>query len=286
MPKYAKKKKKQKKSKLVPVMLTLILILVVLLAALVLLMPGAEADVPVDDPTTVATEPLETQGEETAETDQPAETTLPAEAETEPAVTEDIPAATEATEAKQFPLVLQDGLQINSVNKYAGIFMEDGSDEVVSGILMIELENTSDQDLHLAQIRLHYADVTAEFQVTNLPAHRKVVLLELNRTAYIAEMPESAEAVNVAFVEKFSMYEDKLEIKALSGVINVRNISGEDITEDIYVYYKNTAGDTYYGGITYRIRIEGGLKKDEIRQMMASHFDEDTCQLLMVTIGG
>ncbi len=283
MPKYAKKKKKQKKSKLVPVMLTLILILVALLAAMLFLMPGAEEDIPADDPTTVATEPLEDQDEENTESDQPAETTVPTDVETEPAVTEDVPAA---TEPQTFPMVLRDGLQINAINKYAGIYMEDGSDEVVSGILMIELENTSDEDLHLAQIRLHYADVTAEFQVTNLPAHRKVILLEMNRMPYIAELPESAEAVNVAFVEKFSMYEDKLEIKALSGVINVRNISGEDITEDIYVYYKNTAGDTYYGGITYRIRIEGGLKKDEIRQMMASHFDEKTCQLLMVTIGG
>ena len=281
MPKYAKKKKK---SRVLLVMLAVIAILAVLLGAMLFLLPEAEADVPGDTQTTAATEPAET--EKTAVTE-PADTTAPAEQETqEPTVpAESVPPETEKP-AAQFPMVLQDGLQINSVNKYAGVYMEDGSDDIVTGILMIELENTSDQDLHLAQIRLYYADVTAEFQVTNLPAHAKVVLLEINRMAYIAEMPESAEAVNVAFVEAFSMYEDKLEITALSGVINVRNISGEDIDQDIYIYYKNTAGDLYYGGITYRVRIEGGLKKDEIRQLMASHFDDKTCQLLMVTIGG
>jgi hypothetical protein len=56
------------------------------------------------------------------------------------------------------------------------------------------------------------------------------------------------------------MSEDQLEIQCLNGIINVTNISGADLNGDILIYYKNNIGDIFYGGITYRLRIEGGLK--------------------------
>ncbi len=279
MPKHEKKKK----SRLTLVLLTMIGILIIGLAVMLYLMP--EEEIPEKDPAAAATVPAATVAADAEEPTQNEGIEAPAEQET--AAEETRFAVEESDEnAVQLPIVLCDGLQINSIGKYAGIYMEDGTDEVVSDLLMIELENTSEEDLHLAHIKLHYGDATAQFQVTNLPAGRRIILLEQNRMNYTASAPDSAEAENVAFVEKFSMYEDKVQISALDGVINVRNISGADIDQDIYVYYKNTAGDIYYGGITYRVRIEGGLKKDEVRQMMASHFDQDTCQLLMVTIGG
>jgi hypothetical protein len=41
----------------------------------------------------------------------------------------------------------------------------------------------------------------------------------------------------------------------------------------------------YYGGITYRIRIEGGLKAGEIRQGTAAHFNPDNSTVVFVTCG-
>lgn len=295
MAKYAKKK-----SSKTPLLLAIILILIALIVVMLYLMPETQAEPAAPNETVAATQAaqMEAETEGAAEETQKVEAEAPAQQETEAPAQQETEAhaqqEAEATEAvenvedaeMQLPIVVQEGLQINDISKYAGVFMEDGTDEVVSDLLMIELENTSEQDLHLAQIILTYPNGTAQFQVTNLPAHRKVILLEQNRMAYVDAMPVSAEATNVAYVEKFSMYEDKVQISTMDGVINVRNVSGEDITDDIYVYYKNTYGDLYYGGITYRVRIEGGLKKDEIRQLMASHFDADSCQLLMVTIGG
>ena len=186
----------------------------------------------------------------------------------------------------QLPIVLQEGLTITDIDKYAGIYMEDGSDEMVSNLLMIQVENTTGKDLYLAQIKLEYGNKTAEFQVTNLPNGAKAVLLERQRMSYTAQLPQNASAENVAFTTEFSMFADQLEVNALDGVINVKNISGKDIPEDIYVYYKNYAGNLYYGGITYRIQIDGGLKAGEIRQIMASHYIQSSSKLLMVTIGG
>lgn len=211
----------------------------------------------------------------TGETSQPTEEPLATTPETDPSLTE-----------IQLPYVLEEGLTILGISKYAGIYMEDGSDEVVSNILMIQLENTSGQDLYLAQINLVFGDQTAVFQVTNLPDGETAVLLEQQRMAYTSQLPQSASAENVSFTTAFSMCADRVEVTALNGVINVRNISGEDIPDDIYVYYKNYAGGLYYGGITYRVRVEGGLKAGEIRQLMAARFHQDGSQLLMVTIGG
>ena len=79
--------------------------------------------------------------------------------------------------------------------------------------------------------------------------------------------------------------EDKLSIDIEDGMINMTNISGEDITSTITVYYKNAAADIYYGGITYRVQIQGGLKADEIRQVMAKHASDSGSEIMFVTIG-
>ncbi len=184
-------------------------------------------------------------------------------------------------------LTVAEDITITSLAKYTGIFMEDGSDEVVSGVLMAVLENDSDQGLQYAEITLTYADGTkAEFTVTNLPAGEKVVLLEKNRMQYRSEVPKSAEAKNTVFVEEFTMHEDAIQVSGLQGMLNVKNISGKDISGDIYVYYKNSATDLLYGGITYRSKVSGGLKSGEIRQITAGHYNPKGSSIVMVTIAG
>ena len=80
------------------------------------------------------------------------------------------------------------------------------------------------------------------------------------------------------------MLEDKLEVQILNGAINVTNISDEDITGRLAICYKNVAAGVYYGGITYRIVLEGGLKAGEIRQMTASHFSETGSEIMFISI--
>lgn len=289
MDKYAKPKTKRTTLKWWIVVLAVILIL--LLAISILL--EHKTDTP--DPTLpqAQTTPVGSTDETTLQNNTadstPAEssgtefTAPPASEVTDPAATQEtIPLQNEV----QLPITLQEGLVITDIGKYAGIYMEDGSDEVVSNILMIHLENTTGKDLYLAQIKLEYGDQTAAFQVTNLPNGAEVILLEQQRMPYTTQLPQSAAAENVVFTTEFSMLADQLEVTALNGVINVKNISGKDIPENIYVYYKNYVGDLYYGGITYRVPIEGGLKAGEVRQVMASRFNQSNSRLLMVTIGG
>lgn len=51
------------------------------------------------------------------------------------------------------------------------------------------------------------------------------------------------------------------------------------------IYYKNLVNGVYYGGVTYRTRIESGLAAGEVRQGTASHFSPDNSAVLFVSQG-
>ena len=252
------KEQTQKRKKKGPLVWTLVILLVLVLAeAAYVVLTGA-----LDKDTPKASEPPQTAPAQTEDVniDQPpVDETEPQSTTEETVLSPQEQFGTVETYSQtadtQLPIHLGEGLVITQIGSYAGLYLEDGSDELVSGILMIGLENTSELDLQLAKITLEYGDSTASFTVTNLPAGRKVILLEQNRMAYIPQDPDSARAENTVFLDGFDMHEDQLEIVALDGVINVTNISDQDIDRDIFVYYKNIAGGVFYGGITYRVRM-------------------------------
>jgi len=210
------------------------------------------------------------------------------EAVTEPVTIEETEADTQSVREpiaeESSGMDIGNGLKIMRTGGYAGIYMEDGSDEIVSGIMMIILKNEAKNDLQYAEIRLQYESDAAEFKVTNLPAGESVVLLEQNRKAATAEILSGVTIdTMVFFSEPVKLYEDVLKISGVDGALNVKNISDKDISGDIYVYYKNSAQDIFYGGITYRARVEGGLAAGEIKQVTTGHYSPKTCRILMVT---
>lgn len=181
---------------------------------------------------------------------------------------------------------LGQGLRITDVGSYAGVYMEDGSDDIVSDVMMLLVTNESDRDLQYARITLTAGERTREFSVSTLPAGERALLLEEGRMPYVRE-DYSAQVHDVVFFqEPLSLQEDRLALSGLDGAINVTNISGGPIEDDIVIYYKNRSADLYYGGITYRARIQGGLADGEIKQVMTGHFDPEDCQVLFVTCGG
>lgn len=189
-------------------------------------------------------------------------------------------------EAEEVSITLGKGMRIIDVGKYTGVYMEDGSDEIVSGVMMIVVVNEGQKPIQYAEISLPVGNKTASFSLSTLPVGNKVVLLEKNRMEYEAGEYTTASADNVIlFDEPLSLCEDLLNLQVLDGAINISNVSGADIESDIVIYYKNSAADVYYGGITYRVRIEGGLKAGEIKQIMASHFSESGSAIMFVTCG-
>ena len=179
---------------------------------------------------------------------------------------------------------LGDNLYITDIGKYTGVYMEDGSDEVVSNVLMVILKNDGEKALQLARINLQYAEFTANFEVTNLPAGESVVLLEKNRHAYVEDGYIRATTDNVTFFrEPMSLKEDQVKLSGVNGAITVENLTDQTFGE-IYVYYKNSATDLYYGGITYRARVEAGLKPGRSTTVMTNHYYPNACTIIDVQI--
>jgi hypothetical protein len=175
-------------------------------------------------------------------------------------------------------------LVITDMGSYAGIFMEDGTDEIVSDVMMLVVRNDGTDDLQLARINLAFADYTAQFEVTNLPAGESVVLLERNRHPYEGDNFLKAEALNIVhFSTPMTLMEERFEIVGGNGYITVKNISDQDISGDIFLYYKNSASDLLYGGITYRARVSGGIKAGETMRVTTGHYHDGSSRLLMVT---
>lgn len=215
--------------------------------------------------------------EEAPAVSQPAETLAPEE--TVPEVT---------ILAEENSVNLGYGIYVTDFGKYTGAYMEDGSDEILSGVLMMIVKNDGDQDIQYAQITMDVNGQQAEFSITTLPVGERMVLLEQNRMAWDESVDYSAiypKAELVAyFQESISTREDQLDIQLLDGALNITNISGEDIPGKITVYYKNAADDLLYGGITYTVSIEGGLEADELRQIMTNHASDTGSRIMFVTI--
>ncbi len=182
------------------------------------------------------------------------------------------------------PMDLGRGLRIASVGKYAGIYLEDGSNDAVSDLMMVVLQNQNSKDLQIARISLTFGDKTAEFEVTNLPAGETVVVLEKNRMAYTDVKCNQATLSNVAFFpEAMSLCEDQLEITGQKGKLLVKNLTDTTMGE-IYIYYKSTAPNALYGGITYRAKIDAGVEAGAMASVNSLHYDPSNTRIVNVQI--
>ena len=212
-----------------------------------------------------------------ADTVMQTEPTAPADTVTQPVVERN----------KDIQINLGCGLVATQVGSYTGAYMEDGSNDFVNGVLMLRVQNTGEQDIQYTEITLALTEGEAQFVLSTLPAGQSVILLEQNRLLWNPN-EEYAYAVMsnpVLFAESISLQQDALQVQLLSGGMNVTNISGQDINDDIVIYYKNAQKGLYYGGITYRVRLEGGLKAGELRQLMNAHLTPSGTEIMFVTIG-
>lgn len=238
-----------------------------------------------DQPTETEAEPTETEAQATETVTKPTETvTQPTQAPTEG--TQEPTKPVQIEELESVSVNLGSGLTITDVGKYTGVYMEDGSDEVITGIMMIAVTNEGKEDVQYAEISLPVGNQTAHFTLTTLPAGSTVILLEQNRMPYLPDDYTTAVVENVIlFKEPMSLCEDRIRIEKVEEGMNITNISGKDMDGDIYIYYKNSARDVYYGGITYRVRLDGGLKAGETRQVVSNHYSLSGTAVMFVTCG-
>lgn len=193
----------------------------------------------------------------------------------------------EIENTQKISIDLGNGMSVTEVGSYTGAFVEDGSNEIVSKVLMAVVTNNGSKTVQYADFGLTNGEHTASFKLSTLPPGASVVVLEQTRMSYADGSQLNVPVVNavVLFPEEPSLCQDQIQIQELNGALNITNISGEDITGNVIIYYKNISSDMLYGGITYRVVLSGGLKKGEVKQGTAAHFSTSGSRIMFVTCG-
>ena len=193
-------------------------------------------------------------------------------------------AASSQSAASPLPIDLGDGLMITEARRYAGIFMEDGTDQIVDSVMMLMVENNSEAYIQLAGITVYDTEGTPyNFQLTTLFPGEKAALLELDRALWDESIQiVSAELTSLAlFDEAPSMHPDLMEFQREDYQLRVKNISDQAFSGG-RVCYKSVSGDIYIGGITYTVTIPA-LAPGEETTLSARHYLEGGSRLIFVT---
>lgn len=178
-----------------------------------------------------------------------------------------------------------DGLvTVEKVGRYAGIFVEDGSDEIVSDVFAITVVNNSDKMLQYAQVVITCGGEEYTFDMSTIPAGARAQVLEKDKKALPEDLSGAQTVLTTVteFQEAPSTYPEVFELTPFEYSVNIKNISKSDISGDVYVYYKTKAGDLYMGGITYRAKVTD-LAAGEEKSAYASHFYGSDSEILFVT---
>ena len=183
------------------------------------------------------------------------------------------------------PIELGKGLVLSGLSAASGGFPEDGSDTPVDNMLCAVFTNSGKSTLQYASVGVILNGTPYSFELTTIPPGKSVYAFDLD----MQPAPESISSVSAAaeylvlFPEEPTLDPQRLEITVTDGKIAVKNISGEKIDKDVFVYYKRVVDGTYLGGITYRARI-GTLGVGQETVGFSSHAGKDT-ELMFVTYG-
>jgi hypothetical protein len=265
--KFEKKKTRRKSHKLLWIFLMAVIIALAVLLTMAL--GGKETQQP------TGTGPTDAADAGTAQTDGWTEADTGTEVDV---------AVTQPGERQLF--TVDEDIRILEVGRYAGYYMEDGSDEIVSDVTRITVTNEGEKSVQYAKLILTGPAGDAVFELTTLLPGQTMVVLEANRKSYTAgDIYEDIRVENLAYFQyEPSLREDQLQIQPMDGGFNIKNISSQDIAGKIMIYFKDCVGGVYYGGITYCGTIEGGIKAGEIKQVMSRNFTADSTVVVFINI--
>lgn len=253
--------------------------------------PSAPTEqMPTEHPTEAPTEPEETVAVTDAPTEEPTQAPTQKPSQGSSSSKNDTPKATDppappATEAPslKFPYAIPGtDLVINQVNSYDGIFLEDGSDQDVTGISVIVLENQGKTGVEYANITLTQNGKQLQYKATAVPAGATIVVQESSAAAYSGD-DYTACTADVAQLETFEMSSSLVKVEENEdGSLSVTNLGSETIP-CVRIFYKFAMekGKIYVGGITYTAKITQ-LEPGTTQQVYPSHYSAGSSEVMMV----
>lgn len=226
-----------------------------------------------------APEPSEETTMAPEQTEPPQATTAPTSPSEPLPVTEPTGGASSVSLPYEIP---DTGLVIAKVAAYDGIFLEDGSNEEITGVAAVVLTNTADTAVEFARITLTAGTETWEFRASAIPAGATVVLQEANRTSFRETAYTDCRA-DVATLPELEMSSDQVEVTENGGnSLTVTNLTGANIST-VRVFYKYYLEDmdAYVGGIAYTAKVEN-LEAGASVQITPSHYASGSSRVVMV----
>lgn len=184
---------------------------------------------------------------------------------------------TASTTESEASTVAAANLQVGVVDSWLKII---GIDEYY-GRLAVVVENVSERDVEYALVTVKTKSSTLTFDASYLLSGTKAVLLCNENVAVDPNEVYTAWGTDTVIYKDKSMYADKLEVCLMNGSISVKNISGEDIESDIYIYYKDKDGDLLNGSATGRTKV-AGIKADSQTFIKTPEFNTNNCQIIFV----
>ena len=236
--------------------------------------PGSseETDVPADETTSDSA------------TDEPADETTGEVPDTD-VVTDNTSASDTDGGKEDEPLAVMNGLHLMKLSAADGKFPEDGSNADVKGVMAATFKNVAGSTLQYAKINITVGGEVYTFQITTIPSGESVIAFETSRKSAPTKISDDltlTPVYTVFFENEPTKMEGDLKITVDDGVIRVENITGEPISRDFSVFYKNKHGDTYMGGITYRVRFTDTLEPGKTLTGYASHAVPDESIIMFV----
>ena len=229
--------------------------------------------VPQDTTAPTQTQPVETKDNVVVYIPDPPATTAPPQ---EDPVEQVIPL--------KFPYTIPGtSLTIQKIGGYSGIFLEDGSDGEVTDISAMMLVNNGSVGVELAEITVYCNGDPLTFKATAVPAGARIMVQELNATAYVSGATYTECSASVAIRDTFELSEDMVSLtETEDGALLVKNLTGETIP-CVRVFYKfyMPSEDIYVGGIAYVAKIVD-LQAGQSQTIIPSHYLSGSSKVVMV----
>ncbi len=177
----------------------------------------------------------------------------------------------EKPENSQVGLIVDSWLKIVSIGE-------------TDGVVSVVARNISDADVQYALLTVNCGDEVLSFPMTTVLAGSTSILksdkpLEFDKKSSYHNWKIEEKTY---FGNEISVYPEVFEIMCCDKLITVKNISGNDISGDIFVYYKKVENGVFSEGTTYRVRING-LGTNEKIQVDAEHFMSSDSKVMFVT---
>lgn len=167
---------------------------------------------------------------------------------------------------------------IRSLGGYDGLFLEDGSDTEVSGVLALQFTNNGSEVIQYAEYTFQIDGETLHFKLSNLPAGASAVVLEANQHAYdSAEVLKLIDRVVATMPELTFASDQVLIVDNGDDSLTLMNITDKTLPV-VRVFYKfyYQDEDVFVGGITYTAKgldIPAGGSVT----IRPSHYTSDGC---------